>query len=835
MNSIKRISEFLILTIFFVVFGFIFLQSNETVYAATSNRFPSAGVGDTLGTNDSIFFDASTANHVSADATNGYLVVSKADGVTNTLQAGNNTIVVYFTTAGTKTITIESAKQCGGADSQGSRPDGTATTSYQVLSLGNVAVPKTNMVGAVASSTGPISNGGSCSPDANISFDVNVTNYPHSFVGVSGTYYAVKIRASSTVAFAFVNGYKIRAFTDTGNVQVSLPKDNGGSNEDTYFALQRRPGSGSGQRNYAIYFASDCSITAPTPLPFYWYDDDWKFIEQDQKANLNMGLQVAERPKGSTGGWTSVPISRTVSASNAGSPLKPTIPGDGQSIGVVESKYIDATTGTLNDWHRIITKNDGSGDAAMVNVTFKRDYEYRVMITKVSGENGIRFTLPFESIYKFLPPCGPVLANPSGSITYDCTLPGVRVTLNSQNSANKGYIDVTASSGAAPPRRYLSSNYLTSTPLLLSSWSGFTFQPGVIYTFRLYGYGSDGQVRSATGVINGTLGTATNSACAGGTDISYYPFFQALGADVVVGGGFGACTPKSSNIFAYMRSNHLGGSGSQLGSFAGGNIAGFRSAISNTNQALGNALSFGHKNIGLTQDGDTGGDFVPAIGCMKDYFNDTKDSGLISNSSLSSIGDIDAVVTTGRQTSIVNNLVTFTGDGSYAKKHTIYVDGNVYISGNIAYSGSPWGSISTIPNFTLVVRGNIYIDKAVTQLDGVYIAQPRNTTTGGTIYTCANSTGGYALSSIATNCLGGGYGAGTASVSQLTFNGAVVANKLVLNRAIGDIVPTAPAASMASEVFNFTPEVLLSPPVFKAEQSSGNGVYDDIGILPPIL
>src|SRR6185369_2110757 len=68
-------------------------------------------------------------------------------------------------------------------------------------------------------------------------------------------------------------------------------------------------------------------------------------------------------------------------------------------------------------------------------------------------------------------------------------------------------------------------------------------------------------------------------------------------------------------------------------------------------------------------------------------------------------------------------------NGGYGGQGSIFVDGDVYITGNVAYTAGPWG-VGAIPTLYIVARGNIYIDPAVSQLDGVYVSY-------GTIYTCA--------------------------------------------------------------------------------------------------
>jgi hypothetical protein len=136
-------------------------------------------------------------------------------------------------------------------------------------------------------------------------------------------------------------------------------------------------------------------------------------------------------------------------------------------------------------------------------------------------------------------------------------------------------------------------------------------------------------------------------------------------------------------------------------------------------------------------------------------------------------------------------------------KTTIFVDGDVYIGSNITY---PAGyTIDTIPKFALVVQGNIYIGPGVTQLDGLYIAQPdpadgdQVDDDTGVIWTCHDSTKNLPSLDpyIKTNC-----------GSPLTINGAVIAKQINFVRTAGDY-NTAPA-----ETINYTPAMVLGGPFF---------------------
>jgi hypothetical protein len=151
------------------------------------------------------------------------------------------------------------------------------------------------------------------------------------------------------------------------------------------------------------------------------------------------------------------------------------------------------------------------------------------------------------------------------------------------------------------------------------------------------------------------------------------------------------------------------------------------------------------------------------------------------------------------------------------------VDGDVYITGNITYGGS-W-TPATMPLFRLIVRGNIYVDQNVTQLDGLFVAQPQGTA-GGILYTC--TTGPAPLVPSATL-------AGTCG-KLLTVNGAVTARRIMLLRTNGSLQQSNSNETFSSitmaEKFNFVPSLWIAQPI---GEQTGAPTYDSITGLPPIL
>src|SRR3989338_2254893 len=193
------------------------------------------------------------------------------------------------------------------------------------------------------------------------------------------------------------------------------------------------------------------------------------------------------------------------------------------------------------------------------------------------------------------------------------------------------------------------------------------------------------------------------------------PYLRVYGGDVVSGSGFDpSCTKNSSaQIAAYSKgggnnNNGVGwsGAGAQYAVQAHGAIDQFVSAmLRGSNPAPPKGLTFANTS------GTYGASFGDAP-CVKDYFG-TITSGTTDPGS------------------------TYVGGSISNGSHTILKhDGDVAITGNVIYTSSgSWANLSQLPSLYLVVRGNIYIDRGVTQLDGAYIAQPKADGGGGIIYT----------------------------------------------------------------------------------------------------
>jgi len=161
---------------------------------------------------------------------------------------------------------------------------------------------------------------------------------------------------------------------------------------------------------------------------------------------------------------------------------------------------------------------------------------------------------------------------------------------------------------------------------------------------------------------------------------------------------------------------------------------------------------------------------------------------------------------------------------------TFYINGDLYINKNITYQGGY--TDANIPRLAVVVIGNIFIDPSVTQLDGLYIAQPDMTTattatSTGELWTCHDSSNSVALNSLLhymfLNCR---------TNPAITFNGSVVAAQVQLTRISGDVL------GPPAETFNYTPEAAIGGSFTGPGSGAGgppSGTIDSLISLPPVF
>lgn len=178
------------------------------------------------------------------------------------------------------------------------------------------------------------------------------------------------------------------------------------------------------------------------------------------------------------------------------------------------------------------------------------------------------------------------------------------------------------------------------------------------------------------------------------------------------------------------------------------------------------------------------------------------------------------------------------------------INGDLRISSNIKYIDS-YGSIAQIPNLTVVVLGNIYIEDGVTEIDGTYIAVPVGDS-GGLVDTCSNVLGAGVRPDGGSRQL-----TINACPNKLSVNGRLVAQEVIWKRTYGTIGTNRstltsggcvvnPGGSLtanalvgrldecAAEFINFSPEAYFNTVRSNRSSSSIGDVPSSSVELPPI-
>jgi len=393
-----------------------------------------------------------------------------------------------------------------------------------------------------------------------------------------------------------------------------------------------------------------------------------------------------------------------------------------------------------------------------------------------------------------------------------------------------------------------------------------TRDPGS-HTFSGFSQSGPGGVGSSGTVYQPSVFT---KSCISSFNIASAPYLKVYGNDIAAGGKFAdvdetTCSPgpKTANgqppasIWTFSKKvtsggTYYGGASSQFGALALGQIDGFSTAGTRngaTAPTTPNDLSFGN----MVKSGfwgnpasvaENGAGFSGIYRCIPDYF-----------SASSKLPAANAVLKTG--TSFINDPNNNDANDpasklnypiADSKRMVIFVNGDnnqyggAYIQKNITFANTTWSDTSKIPSFYLIVKGDIFIDDDVTQLDGVYIAQPRSDGTGGHIYTCTNGGNAFPPLLVKEDLF-------TKCGNTLTITGSFIANQIKFQRARGTVenATAGPGAlnegptpgNNIAEIFNFSQEMYLAPTPSILDTVIGNStssnVYQSITSLPPVL
>lgn len=329
---------------------------------------------------------------------------------------------------------------------------------------------------------------------------------------------------------------------------------------------------------------------------------------------------------------------------------------------------------------------------------------------------------------------------------------------------------------------------------------------------------SIGYVKANNSIVSAS-GTESKEIC---TTVGYKPYFRLYNSDLAVGFGAGcpAWFPSGNSKLTGWNDGTGKGAGVQMAALVLGEINQVTSATgrSSTPQPPKD-LTLANTVAADAYGGNFGG---PGF-CPPDYFasapaGNTRSPGTIQTSSLSA----------GAAERVATGNVTLESSAPISGNITLYVDGNVYISQNITYASS-W-TIDNVPKFSLVVKGNIQVGNGVTNLDGVYIAQPVNASNGGRIYTCATGLNAIpAAAALYANCN-----------SKLTINGLFIAKQVKLLRTNGSFSKPGSGNTEAANSANIAESFILSPEMWMVKPGGilapgANGTYDTVDNPPPVL
>lgn len=156
------------------------------------------------------------------------------------------------------------------------------------------------------------------------------------------------------------------------------------------------------------------------------------------------------------------------------------------------------------------------------------------------------------------------------------------------------------------------------------------------------------------------------------------------------------------------------------------------------------------------------------------------------------------------------------------------------ISDNITYQNSSWANTNLIPLLQVYANGDIYIDKSVTTVTGVFQAGG-DSGLDGKIYTCSDDDNEITVASAADN--GVAELVADCGSQPLTVYGSLTAREVVWNRINGDVVGASAGEGYTSlnlaETIVFSPEIYLALLAGSTTSSITTSSVDALRALPP--
>lgn len=419
--------------------------------------------------------------------------------------------------------------------------------------------------------------------------------------------------------------------------------------------------------------------------------------------------------------------------------------------------------------------------------------------------------------------------------TYTCTatIAGAHgVTLSRSRSVNLTVYPPPgcSASPASPPYYYAPNDTVTYVASGGDPSKTYTWSSGTTGTTYSTPYGSAGFY-----TVSVTNGGVTRSCSA---YVVNKPFHRVFGGDTLAGVGFAA--PDSSCPAASIVGNkrQLGFTRNVGGNYTGGGNSHANIATGSITEFVSGMLEPGPSNPRVFAFANTGGGYGGnfntgnlTTACATNYYSKMAPGLPPPPATVSGLAD--------GSYSYNGNLSLGGGTVPSGVHAIIYVNGNVFISSNIAFAGSgAYGTDPTnIPSLRIVAQGNIYVGSGVSELNGVYVAQP-NGASGGSFYTCGFDRGGGTFNGPSISSGDGSSGNPYVSseyISQcasqpLSIYGAVVAKNIMLYRSQGTLPGgTEGYPSSAAERFIYTPDTW-----FNGDPSTSKP-FQSYTALPPLF
>jgi len=247
------------------------------------------------------------------------------------------------------------------------------------------------------------------------------------------------------------------------------------------------------------------------------------------------------------------------------------------------------------------------------------------------------------------------------------------------------------------------------------------------------------------------------------------PYFKVYNSDISAGGDFGSCTTSGGTLAGYADiSDPPGatrGSTTQLSALALLKITGVASAKTSA-KITGSPTKLTFANTGVQV--DSAGNESPVLGGQFGGCRTLTDvSAPASTTESGSVFSISGKNGAYEHKS-AGNVTVNGGTLGAGQNVSLFVDGDVRIGPtNITY-GDGWQA-GTAPSLVVHATGNIYVDRGVTHLAGLYIAKKK-------IYTCANGFNPVSAVNLYNDCR-----------NQLVVTGSFVAKQVNLMRTLGSL------------------------------------------------